>query len=98
MADRPGGGRFPKFPRIQDRTYGAKEGIPRLLDMFDRRALEVSSFMIGASVERDLDLALEIVECGHEGGHRGLLHISTHWMPRSASAPFRAPGSRSCAG
>ena len=28
--------RFPNLPMIQQRTYGAKEGIPRLLDMLAR--------------------------------------------------------------
>lgn len=88
----PDGGRFPNFPRIQDRTYGAKEGIPRLLDMFDRREVKVSSFMIGASIERYPDLAREIVERGHEGGGRGRLHVSTHWMPKAREREFLQAG------
>ncbi|WP_426957862.1 polysaccharide deacetylase family protein [Muricoccus radiodurans] len=88
----PGGGRFPNFPAIQNRTYGALEGIPRLLDMFDRRGVKVSSFMIGASIERHPELAREIVARGHEGGGRGRLHVSTHWMGRDQERDFLRHG------
>jgi peptidoglycan/xylan/chitin deacetylase (PgdA/CDA1 family) len=88
----PNGGRFPNFPLIQDRTYGAKEGIPRLLDMLDRRGVKSTSFMIGASIERYPDLAREIVARGHEGGGRGRLHVSTHWMGRDQEAQFLRHG------
>lgn len=30
------GQRFPNPPGIQSRTHGAKEGLPRLLNLFDR--------------------------------------------------------------
>src|SRR6266699_6277232 len=32
--------------------YGFKEGLPRLLDMFDRREVKVTSHMVGAAVEK----------------------------------------------
>lgn len=88
----PNGGRYPNFPLIQDRTYGAKEGIPRLLDMLDRRGVKSTSFMIGASMERYPDLAREIVERGHEGGGRGRLHVPTHWMSRDQESEFLRHG------
>src|ERR1700722_5339800 len=50
--------------------YGFKEGLPRLLDMFDRRNVKVTSHMVGAAVEKHPALAKEIVQRGHEpSGH-----------------------------
>ncbi len=84
--------RFPNFPNIQIRTYGAKEGVPRLLDMFDRQRIRVSSFMIGATIERYPDLAREIVARGHEGGGRARLHVAQHWMPKDQEREFLRAG------
>jgi peptidoglycan/xylan/chitin deacetylase (PgdA/CDA1 family) len=50
--------------------YGFKEGLPRLLDMFERRNVKVTSHMVGAAVEKHQALAKEIVQRGHEpAGH-----------------------------
>src|SRR5258707_15218156 len=50
--------------------YGFKEGLPRLLDMFDRRKVKVTSHMVGAAVEKHPALAKENVQRGHEpAGH-----------------------------
>lgn len=51
--------------------YGFKEGIPRLLDIFRRRHVRVTSHMAGEAVERNPEVAHEIVERGHEAGLRG---------------------------
>src|SRR6266404_4277208 len=50
--------------------YGFKEGLPQLLDMFERRKVKVTSHMVGAAVEKHPALAKEIVQRGHEpAGH-----------------------------
>ncbi len=63
----------PKYPDIAATKwyeYGFKEGMPRLLDMFDRRFVKVTSHMVGAAVEKHPALAKEIVQRGHEpSGH-----------------------------
>src|SRR5712692_8895377 len=63
----------PKYPDIAATKwyeYGFKEGLPRLLDMFDRRKVKVTSHMVGAAVEKHPALAKEIVQRGHEpSGH-----------------------------
>src|SRR5438876_6164194 len=63
----------PKYPDIAATKwyeYGFKEGLPRLLDMFDRRKVKVTSHMVGAAVEKHPALAQEIVQRGHEpAGH-----------------------------
>jgi peptidoglycan/xylan/chitin deacetylase (PgdA/CDA1 family) len=63
----------PKYPDIAATKwyeYGFKEGLPRLLEMFDRRKVKVTSHMVGAAVETHPALAKEIVQRGHEpAGH-----------------------------
>src|SRR5260370_28908800 len=63
----------PKYPDIAATKwyeYGFKEGLPRLLEMFDRRKVKVTSHMVGVAVEKHPALAQEIVQRGHEpAGH-----------------------------
>ena len=42
-------------------AYGYREGIPRMLDLWDRHGIKVTSHMIGEAVQRHPDLAREIV-------------------------------------
>src|SRR5258706_7406978 len=57
--------KYPDLPVAKWYDYGFKEGIPRMLDMFDRVGVKVTSHMVGAAVERNPQLAKEIVERGH---------------------------------
>ena len=41
-----------------------KEGVPRLLDMWDQVGVKVTSHMVGQAVERHPELAKEIVDRG----------------------------------
>ncbi len=52
-------------------AYGVNEGIPRLLDLWDRHRVKVTCHMIGTAVERHPALAREIVERGHEAAAHG---------------------------
>jgi len=58
--------RYPDLPLTKWYDYGFKEGIPRLLEIFHRRRVHVSCHMAGSAVERNPQLAKEIVERGHE--------------------------------
>jgi peptidoglycan/xylan/chitin deacetylase (PgdA/CDA1 family) len=75
-----------------NRRYGAIEGIPRLLDLFDRVGVRVSSFMIGQSVLTYPDLAREIVARGHEAGGRAIRHAPQFHLPREEERAFLAAG------
>ncbi len=75
----------PKYPDIAATKwyeYGFKEGIPRLLDMFDRRNVKVTSHMVGAAVEKHPALAKEIVQRGHEPSGHGQT-----WTPQYSMVP-----------
>lgn len=75
----------PKYPDIAASKwydYGFKEGLPRLLDMLDRRQVKVTSHMVGAAVDKHPLLAKEIVERGHEASGHGQT-----WTPEYPMTP-----------
>src|SRR5260370_31308872 len=75
----------PKYPDIAATKwyeYGFKEGLPRLLDIFDRRKVKVTSHMVGAAVEKHPALAKEIVQRGHEPSGHGQT-----WTPQYSMIP-----------
>ena len=63
--------KYPDLPASQWYDYGYKEGLPRLLDVFDRRRIKVTSHMVGAAVDLHPALAREIVQRGHEAAGHG---------------------------
>lgn len=52
--------------------YGYKEGIPRMLDNWDKLGIKVTSHMVGTAVLKNPDLAKEIVDRGHEAAAHGM--------------------------
>jgi peptidoglycan/xylan/chitin deacetylase (PgdA/CDA1 family) len=64
----------PGYPDLAQNSffeYGIREGIPRMLRLFDKHNLRVTSFMIGEAVDKHPELAREIVRRGHEAGGHG---------------------------
>ena len=96
--DRGAGGPFPpidlKYPDLPAGKwfdYGVKEGIPRLLDLWDRKGIKVTSHMVGQAVERNPALAKEIVQRGHEAAAHGQTWTSQFSMtPEEERASYEA--------
>jgi peptidoglycan/xylan/chitin deacetylase (PgdA/CDA1 family) len=63
--------KYPDLPASKWYDYGFKEGLPRLLEIFDRRKIKVTSHMVGAAVDLHPALAKEIVQRGHEAAGHG---------------------------
>jgi peptidoglycan/xylan/chitin deacetylase (PgdA/CDA1 family) len=63
--------KYPDIPASKWYEYGFKEGLPRLLEVFDRRKIKVTSHMVGAAVDLHPALAKEIVQRGHEASGHG---------------------------
>jgi peptidoglycan/xylan/chitin deacetylase (PgdA/CDA1 family) len=63
--------KYPDLPASKWYDYGYKEGLPRLLDVLDRRNVKATSHMVGAAVDLHPSLAKEIVERGHEAAGHG---------------------------
>jgi len=74
--------KYPDIAATKWYEYGFKEGLPRLLDMFDRRNVKVTSHMVGAAVEKHPALAKEIVQRGHEPSGHGQT-----WTPQYSMTP-----------
>jgi peptidoglycan/xylan/chitin deacetylase (PgdA/CDA1 family) len=75
----------PKYPDLVTEKwyeYGIKEGIPRLLDLFDRRKVKMTSHMVGAAVDHSPALAKEVVQRGHEAAAHGQV-----WGPHYDKTP-----------
>jgi peptidoglycan/xylan/chitin deacetylase (PgdA/CDA1 family) len=94
---------YPDLPQNSFYDYGIREGIPRLLDLFDKHAIKVTSFMIGAAVDRNPEVAAEIVHRGHEAAAHGRLWANQYllepdaerqWILASVDAIERATGRR----
>jgi len=63
--------------------YGVQEGIPRLLDLFDKHAIKVTSFMVGQAVDNNPQLAKEIVKRGHEAAAHGKQWSWQYQLPKN---------------
>ncbi|HWG06651.1 MAG TPA: polysaccharide deacetylase family protein [Beijerinckiaceae bacterium] len=87
-----GGKRFPNLSAYTEDQYGWREGIPRLLDMFDRRRIKVSSFLSAKGLEKAPALAREIAERGHECAAHGITHTQQFHLSREDERKFILDG------
>jgi len=74
--------KYPDLPAQKWYDYGFKEGIPRLLDLWDRVGIKITSHMVGQAVEKHPALAKEIVDRGHEATGHGQT-----WEPQYSMTP-----------
>ncbi len=56
--------------------YGARVGVPRILALLDKHAIQATFFVPGITAERYPDVVQEIHAKGHEIGHHGYYHQS----------------------
>jgi peptidoglycan/xylan/chitin deacetylase (PgdA/CDA1 family) len=73
------------FPDLGQNTfyeYGAREGVPRILDLMDTHGVKMTSFMIGDAVRAHPEVAAEIVRRGHEAGAHGRSWQRQYQLPR----------------
>jgi peptidoglycan/xylan/chitin deacetylase (PgdA/CDA1 family) len=81
------------FPDLGQNTfyeYGAREGVPRILDLLDKHSIPMTSFMIGDAVRRHPEVAAEIVRRGHEAGAHGRRWEPQYHLPRQEEAAWIA--------
>jgi peptidoglycan-N-acetylglucosamine deacetylase len=57
-------------------TYGAKVGVPLILDILERHLVRATFFVPGRVAERYPEKVEAIVTAGHELGHHGYTHVS----------------------
>jgi peptidoglycan/xylan/chitin deacetylase (PgdA/CDA1 family) len=94
---------YPDLPQNSFYEYGVREGIPRMLELFDKHGIMVTSFMIAEAVDKHPELAREIVRRGHEAAAHGrrwenqyLLEPDEErgWIRDSVESIERATGAR----
>jgi peptidoglycan/xylan/chitin deacetylase (PgdA/CDA1 family) len=72
--------------------YGYKEGIPRMLDNWDKFGIKVTSHMVGTAVRKNQGLAKEIVQRGHEAAAHGMNWSSQYTMTYEEEMKFIKDG------
>jgi len=72
--------------------YGYKEGIPRMLDNWDKLDVKVTSHMVGSAVLKNPELAKEIVQRGHEAAAHGMDWATEYSMPYETEKKFIKDG------
>jgi peptidoglycan/xylan/chitin deacetylase (PgdA/CDA1 family) len=86
---------YPDLPQNSFYEYGVTEGIPRMLDLFDKHDIHVTSFMIGEAVDKHPELAREIVRRGHEAAAHGRRWQSQYLLQPEAERAWIADGAHS---
>ncbi|CAM3184956.1 polysaccharide deacetylase family protein [Legionella anisa] len=85
----------PEYPDLPAKTwfqYGYQEGIPRLLELWDKYDIKVTSHMVGQAVLANPELAKKIVKRGHEAAAHGMSWSSQFNMSREQEKEFIAAG------
>jgi len=83
---------FIDLPAATWYAYGYKEGIPRMLDNWDKLGIKVTSHMVGSAVLKNPALAKEIVQRGHEAAAHGMNWATQYTMPYEEEKKFIRDG------
>ncbi|WP_374362285.1 polysaccharide deacetylase family protein [Cloacibacterium sp.] len=72
--------------------YGYKEGVPRMLDNWDKLGIKITSHMVGTAVLKNPSLAKEIVDRGHEAAAHGMNWSTQYTMSYEEEKKFIKDG------
>jgi peptidoglycan/xylan/chitin deacetylase (PgdA/CDA1 family) len=78
-------GGSPSATDLSRAEFGARVGVPRLLDLLAREEIHATFFTPGHTVESFPDECREIVAQGHELAHHGYLHLDTLSLDEAAA-------------
>ena len=95
LAEDPGNAHRPGV--LSQGRYGAKVGVPLILDLLGEAGVHATFFVPGAVAARYPDRVREILAAGHEVGLHGYTHRSPTKLPKrkrrtSSAAPWRPCG------
>lgn len=79
-ADRPG--------VMSHQSYGPLVGVPRILEILDRRGVPATFFVPGYTAERYPGVVRDIVAAGHEVAHHGYLHETLEGVDAETEAGY----------
>lgn len=83
---------FKDLPAETWYDYGYKEGIPRMLDNWDKLGVKITSHMVGSAVLKNPSLAKEIVDRGHEAAAHGMNWATQYTMSYNEEKKFIKDG------
>jgi peptidoglycan/xylan/chitin deacetylase (PgdA/CDA1 family) len=63
---------YPDLPAKTWFSYGYKEGIPRMLDLWDKHGIKVTSHIVGEAALKNPEIAKAIADRGHEVAAHGI--------------------------
>jgi peptidoglycan/xylan/chitin deacetylase (PgdA/CDA1 family) len=78
-------GGSPSATDLSRAEFGARVGVPRLLDLLAREEIPATFFTPGHTVESFPELCRELVAQGHELAHHGYLHLDTLTLDDAAA-------------
>ncbi|MEI2810560.1 MAG: polysaccharide deacetylase [Nocardioides sp.] len=73
---------------MSHQSYGPLVGVPRILDVLDRRGVGATFFVPGYTAERYPGVVRDIVAAGHEIAHHGYLHESLEGVDPETEASY----------
>lgn len=92
LADDPSNANRPGL--LSQGTYGAKVGVPLILELLERHGIKATFFVPGRSAERHRDRVRQIAAAGHELAHHGYTHTSPTTLSRQAEEVELSEGLR----
>jgi peptidoglycan/xylan/chitin deacetylase (PgdA/CDA1 family) len=73
-------------------NYGSKEGVHRMLDLWDKYKIKVTSHVVGLAAQRNPELVKEIHDRGHEVASHGMSWTPQYNMPYEKELAFVKAG------
>lgn len=84
---------YPHTPSYLSRgQYGARVGVPRILELLRQYELPATFFVPGATAEKYPHLVAQMAAAGHEIGHHGYLHEYPNQLSREEEREVLAKG------
>ena len=81
---------YPDLPTLTWYRYGSTEGIPRFLELLERKGVKITSHMTGTAVQQYPQLAKEVVQRGHEAAAHGMSWNTQYNLSRDQEYQFIA--------
>jgi peptidoglycan/xylan/chitin deacetylase (PgdA/CDA1 family) len=73
-----------RLDTLEERRFGPRTGVPRILRLLDRYALPASFYVPGWTVEHHTEVVRTIKAAGHELGCHGNVHEAVHMLDDEA--------------
>ena len=83
---------FPDLPATSWFAYGYKEGVRRMLDLWDENQIKVTSHIVGEAAQKNPEMVEAIADRGHEIAAHGMRWASSYNLPYEEEKRFIGDG------